>query len=228
MTPELGIVAALEMESGWINPADCLVEVSGAGEERARAAARRLLQHGATSLVSWGVAGGLDPHLEPGTVVLPEVLVYNDGPGSRVDVAWRDRLLARIRDRVPTSTAPLVHAAKPVTEPDEKKILHRQTGAGAVDMESAAVAGIANDAGVPIIVVRVVVDAAGVRLPDVALTMCDEEGRLKKSAVLRLIFQPGEWGGMLRLGRANSAAAKSMRTVWSIAGPDLACTESRA
>jgi hypothetical protein len=82
--------------------------------------------------------------------------------------------------------------------------------------------------GIPSLVVRVVVDAAGVRLPEVALTMCDEEGRLKKSAVLRLIYKPGEWHGMLRLGRANTAAGRSMREVWSAAGPDLALSEVRS
>ena len=92
-------------------------------------------------------------------------------------------------------------------------------------MESGAVAAVASEMGIPFVVVRVVVDAARVRLPEVALTMCDEGGRLKKSALARLIFEPGEWGGMLRLGRANAAAGRSMRMVWSAAGPDLTLSE---
>jgi hopanoid-associated phosphorylase len=228
VTPVLGIVAALEMEGRWIRASESLVEVSGGGEKRARAAAHRLLERGATSLVSWGVAGGLDPDLEPGTVVLPDVVVDTDGSSYPVDVAWRDRLLMRLRSRVVTCTSPLVHATQPITAPAEKIELHRRTRAAAVDMESAAVAAVANEVGIPFLVVRVVVDAAGVRLPEVALTMCDEGGRLKKSAVWRLVFQPGEWRGMLRLGRANTAAGRSMREVWSAAGPDLALSEVRS
>jgi len=226
VTPVLGFVAALEMEGRWIRSSEALVEISGAGEERAGAAAHRLLDLGATSLVSWGVAGGLDPDLEPGAVVLPDI-VHTDGSSYPVDVAWRDRLLVRLQGRVVTSTSPLVQATRPFMTTAEKKELHLRTGAAAVDMESAAVAAIAHEMGVPFIVVRVVVDAAGVRLPEVALTISDERGRLKRSAVLRLIFQPGEWRGMLRLGQANAAAGRSMSKLWSVAGPDLALSEVR-
>lgn len=225
MTAVLGIVAALEMERRWIGAPKPLVELSGVGDARAENAAHRLVDRGATALVSWGVAGGLDPDLEPGTVVLPDVVFHADGSSQEVDLAWRDRLVTRLQGQVFTSTLPLVHSTQPVTAPAEKNELHRRTGAAAVDMESAAVAAIAAEMGIPFIVVRVVVDAAGVRLPEVALTMCDEEGRLKKSAVLGLIFQPGEWRGMLRLGRANAAAGWSMHKVWSAAGPDLALSE---
>jgi len=225
VTAVLGIIAALEMERRWIGAPEPLVELSGVGDARAENAAHRLVDRGATALVSWGVAGGLDPDLEPGTVVLPGVVVHTDGSNSRVDVAWRDRLLMRLQSRVVISTSPLVHATQPVTTTSDKMELYRQTGAAAVDMESAAVAVVAYEAGIPFIVVRVVVDAAGVRLPEVAVTMCDEGGRLKRSALLRLIFQPGEWRGMLRLGQANAAAGRSMRKLWSAAGPDLALSE---
>jgi hopanoid-associated phosphorylase len=227
VTSVLGIVAALEMEGRWISASEPLIEVSGGGEERAGAAARRLLDRGASALVSWGVAGGLDPDLEPGTVVLPDVVIHADGSSYPIDVAWRDRLLERVSGRVVTSTSSLYHASSVITSPDEKRAVYGRVGAGAVDMESAAVAAVASEMEIPFVVVRVVVDAAGVRLPEVALTMCDEAGRLKKSAVLGLIFQPGEWRGMLRLGRANGAAGRSMRKLWSAAGPDLALAEVR-
>ena len=134
--------------------------------------------------MSWGVAGGLDPDLEPGTVVLPDVVVDADGSSQEVDLAWRNRLLERVSGRVVTSTSSLYHASSVITSPDEKRAAYERVGAGAVDMESAAVAAVASEMGIPFVVVRVVVDAAGVRLPEVALTMCDEGGRLKKSAVV--------------------------------------------
>jgi adenosylhomocysteine nucleosidase len=217
-----GIVAALEMESRWIRTPVHPVEVSGVGAGRAEAAAHRLLDRGVSALVSWGVAGGLDPGLSPGTVVLPDAVIGLDGTPAEVDTAWRDRLLSRIRHQVDTSTLSVVHASEPVASPLEKADLRRRTWAGAVDMESSAVAAVAIEAGVPFIIVRVVVDSADVRLPRAALQMCDRRGRLKRSAVLRLIVMPGEWLGMMKLGRANGAAARSMRRVWSIAEPDLA------
>ena len=92
-------------------------------------------------------------------------------------------------------------------------------------MESAAVAAVADEAGVPFLAIKVVVDSAGFRLPEIALTLCDEGGRLKSGALLQLVFMPGEWPGLLALARANAAAGRSMRALWSLAAPDLALSE---
>lgn len=221
MTAMLGIVAALEMERRWIRPPKPLVELSGIGAKRATDAARRLLDRKATALVSWGVAGGLDPDLVPGTVMLPETVLCSDGSSIGVDPGWRNRLHARVEDQVVTSGSSLLESAQPISTPEEKAALHRQTGAGAVDMESGAVARIAKEAGIPFIAVRVVVDTAEVCLPETALAMCDEEGRLKRTSIFRIVLRPGEWGDFFALGRANAAAGRSMRKLWSLAGPDL-------
>ena len=157
MTAVLGIVAALEMERRWIGAPEPLVELSGVGDARAENAAHRLVDRGATALVSWGVAGGLDPDLEPGTVVLPDAVVHADGSSSPVDEAWRDRLLERVSGRVVISTLSLYHASSVITSPDEKRAVYERVGAGAVDMESAAVAAVATETGIPFVVVRVVV-----------------------------------------------------------------------
>ena len=48
------------------------IACAAAAPERARAGAERLLAEGAGALVSFGIAGGLDPVLMPGDLVLPE------------------------------------------------------------------------------------------------------------------------------------------------------------
>ena len=64
-----GVVAALPAEAialagrrckagDLLDLQDALLTCCGTGPERARAAAARLIEHGATSLVSWGTAGG--------------------------------------------------------------------------------------------------------------------------------------------------------------------------
>ena len=75
-----------------------LMAVSGMGCPAAAAAARRLLDAGATALVSWGMAGGLDPKLTAGTICLPRSVVTVDaipvfGSGKR-DYPGVARLLA--------------------------------------------------------------------------------------------------------------------------------------
>jgi len=164
--PTLGIVTALEMERRWIGSTnDTAIQVGGVGRVRAEAAATRLLNRGASALVSWGIAGGLDPSLEPGTVVVPELVLGSQGGFLRVDVDWRDRLLARIGDRVPTSLGSVLHADEVIASPRGKRELYERWRAAAVDMESAGVARVAEDAGVPWLVLRAVADTADRELP---------------------------------------------------------------
>lgn len=220
----LGIVTALEMERRWIGTTNdaVVVEVGGMGRVRAEAAAARLLNRGASELVSWGIAGGLDPSLEPGTVVVPEVVIDTGGGCLQTDEGWRNHLLTEIGHGVPTSTGPILHAEDVVTTPARKRQLHDRWHAVAVDMESAGVGRVAEDAGVPWLVVRAVADAADHELPRSVAKVSDGGGRLRIAAVLELVFRPRLWPALIALGRANAAAGRSMRRVWTVAGPDLA------
>jgi len=222
VTAVLGIVAALEMERRWIGVPEPLVELSGVGDTRAELAARRLVERGATALVSWGVAGGLDPELSPGTVILPDTVIGADGQSWGVDLEWRDRLLVRVRGRVVTSTSPLYYATSVITTADEKRAIHERFGAGAVDMESAAVARVAVENEMPCVAVRVVIDSAGMELPASIMTATGGNGRLRAGAIGGLIFRPRLWPRLITLGRAGAAAGRSMRGLWAAAQPDLA------
>ena len=115
----------------------------------------------------------------------------------------------------------LLNVARPIATAKEKCELHRRIGAGAVDMESAAVATIANQTGIPFIAVRAVVDPATTSVPAAALMMFDEGGRLKRGSLIRLVLRPLEWPRLIALARANAAAGRSMGRVWLAAGPGL-------
>lgn len=69
-----GIVCGLQNESACLAAAGIHKQVvtSGAHTSRATQLARELVSDGADSLVSFGLAGGLDPHVGPGTVILAE------------------------------------------------------------------------------------------------------------------------------------------------------------
>jgi adenosylhomocysteine nucleosidase len=168
------------------------------------------------------VAGGLDPKIGPGTVVLPEAVIGTDGSQLGVDLEWRGRLLTKIGDRLDVSTSELLEVARPISTAEEKLELHRRTGAGAVDMESAAISSVSMLAGVPFLAIRVVVDAATTPIPRDALGMFDEGGRLKRGSLFRFVLRPLDWPGLILLVRSNAAAGRSMRRLWSAAGPDLA------
>ena len=91
-----------------------------------------------------------------------------------------------------------------------------------MDMESAGIARVAYDVGVPWLIVRAVGDVADQELPIAVTELGDENGRLRVAAVAGLVVRPRLWPTLIALGRANAAAGRSMRRVWAAAGPDLA------
>ena len=121
-----------------------------------------------------------------------------------------------------TSTSPLYHATSVITTADEKRSIYERFGAGAAEMESAAVARVAFANHMPWIAVRVVIDAADQDLPAAILTATGADGRLRMGSVVGLILRPRLWNPLIALGRAGATAGRSMRRLWAVAQPDLA------
>ncbi len=227
----LGIVTALPVERGWLGVIDGrlgpAVEVCGAGSRRAREAAQRLLAGGATALASWGTAAGLQAALGAGTVVVPRQVI---GSGGRevfeVDHDWRGRLLDRLEGHGTVSTGPLAHAPHLLETVAAKTDLGARTGAVAADMESSAVAAVAAAAGLPFLVVRVVLDDGASPLPASVTHALDSAGRLRPAGMWRnLLAHPEEWRLLLELARSYRRARRAMLELWRRAGPDLALGE---
>jgi adenosylhomocysteine nucleosidase len=107
-------------------------------------------------LVCAGFAGGLDPRLRTGDLVVAENL-------STPEVLARVRSVAV--DATAFSCGSILSRALPVESIADKATLFRETGALAVDMESEAVAAACRAAGVPLLVVRTISDPADAALP---------------------------------------------------------------
>ena len=125
-----------------------LLAVSGIGRTAAAAAAHALIEAGVSALMSFGVAGALDPALEPGSVILPREVLSNEmlSSGSRrytADAAWRERVVAEIRTLQTLSEGNLLTCGRAIDTLKNKAAAFHDTGAVAVDMESAAVAEVA-------------------------------------------------------------------------------------
>ena len=112
------------------------VRCSGGRIARARDLARQLLDDGAQGLVSFGIAGALDPRLATGRLVIATSVVVGEQCFD-ADAGWREGLCAAL----PEAVAGIV-AGSPevVATPAAKAALHARRGAIAVDMESGAVA----------------------------------------------------------------------------------------
>jgi adenosylhomocysteine nucleosidase len=156
-----------------------LIAVAGVGAVSAGKAAAAAIEGGASALVSWGYAGGLAPDLMAGTLVVADRIVCTDGSVFSTDEHWRDSLTACISRGQPVRCASLLSAPTLLADEACKSRHFRASGAIAVDMESAAVAQVARDRGVPFLAVRAVVDTARDRLPRSIVDAIGADGKLR-------------------------------------------------
>lgn len=220
-----GIVAALAAEARLLGRASphgavlalrdgTLLAVSGMGPSAAAAAAQRLLEAGATALVSFGVAGGLDPALKAGALVLPQEVISAGGARRATAQGWRERVASAVADRYPASHGALLTCHEPLCSPADKAGAFRETGAVAVDMEGFAIAEIAASRGLPFLAVRSVLDAAADTLPPALLGAIDARGAASVARVLGAVLRaPREWPDLLRLAQRCRAAARPLVSI---------------
>ena len=207
-----GVIAPLAAEcrtaralrrAGWI------VMHAGVGLERAQAAAETLLANGAQRLLVWGTAGGLVPALRPGCVVLPEFVRDAEGRTYVLDPDWRDRVKSSMPPGLAASDAAIVSVDRPVVTQPQKRALAEASGAAAVDMETAAIAGLARQHGIPCAAVRVIADPLELDLPSVVLAARGDR-LLPLEIPMRLLLKPNEMPAIRNLSRAFSAARRSL------------------
>ena len=227
-----GVVAALAAEARTLGPTQgrggtlpraeggyttlsggMLLVVSGIGQAAAAAAARRLIDAGAGALVSWGLAGGLAPSLEAGTVCLPEEVIGPDGIHYPTAGGWREMLSPLVAAHRRVARGSLLTSAQPLATAAAKAAAHRNTGAVAVDMESSAVAKAARMHGLPFIAVRAIVDTAADEVPR-AVSGASESGPVRIGRLfLGLIRSPADLVPLLRLAMRYRTAIASLRAV---------------
>jgi adenosylhomocysteine nucleosidase len=225
----IGIVSALTAEARSLGPAvphgtglrlladGALLAVSGIGTAAAAAAARRLALAGATALASFGLAGALDPALICGAVLLPEEIASGDGaqPPAVVWVTsadWRQRLRAALPASCIVGGGKLLTCERPLGR-DAKAAAWRSSRAAAVDMESAAIAQVARQAGLPFIALRVIVDTAADELPPAVLA-ASAGGRLRTGRLLAgLARAPADVAGLIRLSARYRIASRALAGV---------------
>jgi adenosylhomocysteine nucleosidase len=190
----LGAVVGLAIERtilrarspAFQRPADLWILSAGASPDRAETLADTLISRGATALLSFGIAGGLDPGVRPGTVVLAREVVLPDGTRLGADIAWADKVASAAGDMTP-HRAPIAGADRMLTSADQKSKLRDRTGAVAADMESHGVARAAARRSVPFLVIRAVADPAERALPQSAVAGLDVAGTVRPLATLAAI-----------------------------------------
>jgi hypothetical protein len=137
-------------------------------------------------IISAGLAGGLDPALKCGDVVA-------DSPESL---------------EIPGARSGRIHSSDSVVAtPAQKAELFRQTGAMAVDMETASIRRLADSISLPCIAIRAISDESRDMIDPAVMRLVDSLGRMRVGKVVALLIRrPGSIRHLLRL-KANSDRA---------------------
>ena len=151
-------------------------------------------------LVSAGACGALAPKLATGDLVVPETVIAADGSRHATDA-----LPGLSRFGTFLTVADVVESAA------AKSRLWMETGALAVDMESAVIVTWARSRGLRAAVVRGVSDTATDAVPADLAALVDVGGRVSAGRAVRAaLARPGALADALHLGRGTAAALKSV------------------
>jgi len=159
-------------------------------------AIRHAVCAGAPAIVSFGIAGGLLPHLRPGDWIVATGVAAG---AQRIDAdsAWAGRLAERLPG---AEVGDIVSVPAPVRRPHQKRRLQTSTGASAVDMESFQAAALARELGVPFAAVRVVADPVERELPPAVHSGLQSDGSVALPAVFdSLTHEPGQLMSLARV-----------------------------
>jgi purine-nucleoside phosphorylase len=174
--------------------------LTGIGRQNAEKSLREFLNTNSPKLVlTCGFAGGLNPELKLGEVIfkIPQPSTFN------LQLSTGGATPAKIfcADRIATTVA-------------EKKKLRAETGADAVEMESAAIHAICRERGIPCATVRVISDTADEDLPlDFnALSKSDKNLDFGK-LFLAIAKSPGKIPALMQLQKKTKFAAEKLADV---------------
>ena len=217
-----GIVAALTAEARTLGPVRAnqintladgtLLIISGMGPQAATRAAQALVGAGARSLLSFGLAGALDPGLGAGAVLLPAAVTDGTGVVHRTCAVWRAQLAVRAGAGAEHHGGTLLSVAQPLMTASAKSEAWGRTHACAVDMESFAIGRVATEQQSDFAIARVVIDTAVDSLPGSVTRATDARGELNYPRLLSgLLRSPAELLALLRLARRYRLAMASLR-----------------
>ncbi len=193
---------------------------AGMGAARAGIAVERLLETaGPMPLISWGTAGALNDSLHPGDILLPsQVIEVASGHALETEASWRSAIMSMCGNAFRINSSPLLQTDGIIAHPKQKRALLETHEAAGIDMESAAIAAAAKNHGLPFLTLRVIVDAAGDRIPIAANAGVDDEGNVHPLRIARALMRyPYELPALLALGRNFSMARHTLRKLARLA-----------
>lgn len=213
---ELGTLTSKKLDKGCCVAisGNIVLAYSGAGATNARAASEALIGQGACRLISWGCAAALSTNLKPGDLILADTLIDADSNPFDTHPEWIEISQTLLPDSIKIHIGSLAESHGIVSSSASKKQLHAGTGAIALDMESVAVAKVAQQNNLPFLTVRAIADPVDMDLPKAIDHSLNREGDVVLGKLLSYIaLHPAELPGLIKLGLHFNAAKKTLKLV---------------
>ena len=199
---------------GRCGGADVLVCRTGIGE-RVEGAMRAVLErYEASSVISVGGAGALDPHLRAGDLLLCETVV--SGPDPQAPAVLSD---ARLLEAAASAVARAGLGARRgrsltvdeiVGDPAAKAGLRLSSGAEIVEMEGYRAGLMAGEKGLPFLAARAVLDEAADPLPELPGVVAPDGTERMWAVLPYLVAHPQRLPLLLRLARSQRRAMEAL------------------
>jgi adenosylhomocysteine nucleosidase len=196
--------------------------LTGIGRQNAEKSLREFLAtHSPKLVLTCGFVGGLNPDLKLGDVVFELSNRRDEFHESQTEKEVRDSIgdsrSSSLREKLLASGAKplkIFCADRIATTVAEKKKLRAETGADAVEMESAAIHAVCRERGIPCATVRVISDTADEDLPlDFnALSKPDKNLDFGK-LFLAIATSPGKIPALMQLQKKTKFAAENLAGV---------------
>jgi adenosylhomocysteine nucleosidase len=190
--------------------------LTGIGRQNAEKSLREFLAtHSPTLVLTCGFAGGLNPELKLGEIVFEIFPSSSRRESAQTEIGNQlepiyigcyDKLIA-----TGAKSANFFYADRIATTIAEKKKLRAETGADAVEMESAAIHAVCREHGIPCATVRVISDTANEDLPLDFNALSKPDKSLDYGKLfLSIAKSPGKIGALMELQKKTMFAAEQL------------------
>lgn len=215
------VVTGLLKEAA-IASGDGVVTICSGGRRDLLAQRLDALQSPPRAIVSFGLAGGLAPHLQPGDLVIASHVLAGENRYD-ADEGWSGRIAAALDGAMKVHRGGAIAGSDIVlTNSTDKTALHAATGALAVDMESHVAADYARRHALPFAALRAVSDPASRDLPPLAGAALRPDGSIDlKTITAGALRDPSQIPALIAAGSDSGKAFAALRRGRGLLGPLL-------
>ena len=218
----IGIITALQSEavslSNLLAKKNIFHRVSGIGPSAAKKSANELCVNGCSALISFGYAGALNSTFRSGALVIGRS-VSNGQETIDIKSSWLSKFngIANRESTFAIYRASFLSTASPLLTKMQKADNNSEGNWSAVDMESFAVAEVARQYGVPILIIRAILDELDTIIPVGTTNIIDAKGRLKLfPTIYEVLKNPKDLQYYFTLAVARSKADRTLRRAAAI------------